>query len=129
MVEVHGNDGRVIPFKPRHYDTPEQQAARLLQEHNRLREWGEDWLAIRLPWLRLATAVAQKDDEALEVAIRKLAFCEGQDGSLAVVFRRWREAKQELDTMRQAVDIALTRSLDILERIADNLGDLPPRSA
>jgi hypothetical protein len=129
MAEASGDDRRVIPFTPRHRAPPGRRAARAFQGRKRSCDQVEDWAAIHLPWIRLATAVLGKDDQALEAAIRKLSFSEGDDASLSVVFRRWREAKRDLDDMREALDVALSRSLEALERVSRSPDDLPPKTA
>jgi hypothetical protein len=122
MPKASGDDGRVILFSPRNRNT--RQA---LQERSRSFDWlDERWASIHLPWIRLAAGVLGKDDSALEAAISKLSAFEGEDGSLATLFKRWREAKRDIDEMRHALDVAMTRSLNALERVGCRPDNSPP---
>ena len=67
--------------------------------------------------MRLAVAMLGKNDAEIEAAIRKLAFADGDDGSLICIVKRWREVKRDLDEMHDALDVALNRSLNALERM------------
>lgn len=123
-------DCKVIPFKVRHREAVELRAAKAFHGPRASFEWlNENWAATNLRWIRLAAGVLGKRDEELDRAIGKLFFFEEEDGSLAIVFKRWREAKRDLDEMRAMLEAALNRSLESLERINSNPDDSPPNRA
>jgi hypothetical protein len=98
----------VSPFKPR----------QRMPQHSQSFKWLEEsWADKSLPWMRLAVVVLGKNDAEMEAAIAKLSFAEGEEGSLAMIFKRWREVRRDLDQMRDALDVALGRSLEALENV------------
>jgi hypothetical protein len=115
MEPKAGDDRRVIPFRPRLRFTPRYEIGLL----------GDDWSSVHLPWLRLAVVIVGKDDESLEAAIAKLASADEDVDTLAAMFNFWREAKRDLDDVRDTLDIALNRCLDAVERTGRDLDDFP----
>ena len=128
MREASGDDCKVIPFGPRHRDLLEQRAARALRARNGSSDWFDDhWVSNHLPWIRLAAGVLGKNDSELDAAIYKLSFLEGNDDPLSTLFKHWREAKCGLDEMREALEVAMNRSLGALERVRGDPENSPPR--
>jgi hypothetical protein len=98
---------KVIPFTPRAQD-----------RHKPSYKWlNAEWGDKQLPWIRLAVVVLGKDDTEIEAALKKLSFANDEDGSLAVILERWRQIKRDVDQMSNALDWALNRSLQAVERI------------
>jgi hypothetical protein len=90
----------VISFKPR----------RRVPQYSQSFKWLEEsWADKNMPSMRLAVVMLGKNDAEIEAAIA--------DGSLACLFKHWREVKRDLDEMRDALDVALSRSLDAVERM------------
>ena len=110
VVEYSMRDvsGEVIPFK----------SLQRVPQHSPSAAWLEEsWADKNLPWMRLAVVMLGKDDAEIEAAIGKLALAEGDDGSLICIIKRWRDVKRDLDQMRDALNVALNRSLVALERM------------
>jgi hypothetical protein len=110
-----GDDRRVIPFRPRRRFTSQHKIGLL----------SDEWSNVHLPWLRVAVVMQAKDDQALEAAISKLAADEDDD-TLPAMFDYWRQAKRDLDDVRDVLDVAMNRCLNALERTGRDLDDFPP---
>jgi hypothetical protein len=119
MADGTGDSCRVIPFKPRRRGSSEE---RVEDSFDLL---GKEWPGLQLPWLRVAAELFAKDDASLAAAIRNLSRLEEEDGTVSVMFKHWRDAKRDLDEMREALDVTLNRCLGALERI----GRVPGRSS
>jgi hypothetical protein len=110
-----GNDCQVIPFRLR---------PRVTSQH-RVGLFSEEWCGIHVPWVRVAVLMQAKTDQALEAAITELAADEDDD-TLAAMFDYWRQAKRDLDDVRDALDVALNRCLDAVERTGKRVDELRP---
>jgi hypothetical protein len=123
MADATGEGCRVIPFKPRRRGSSEQQIAGSFEL------LAKEWPGVQLPWLRVAAELFAKDDASLAAAIRNLSRLEEEDGTVSAMFKHWRDAKRDLDEMRDALDVTLNRCLDALERTGNVLDDPPLNSA
>jgi hypothetical protein len=89
-------------------------------------DWtNEEWATTLLPHVRVALAILEKDDTALQTAMGKMV----KGGVVPTVLEGWCDTKGHLKAMVEVLDSALARSFVVLERLGYDPDNLPPDSS